>query len=171
MACKNCDCLDCRTEEVLARVQDMTEEMAEDENVMPAWAFAGKANDGQALAWGHVVDTLLAQYGPTIHVRTMVSVVMYKLNVRLELQASLGLQVERFLNETYTIAKDKKVGTKLQYIEMKSIAGVPFTVPELLVNDSFAIKSIKNDYTCPCGNDKCSKVEKSCWKCGAPIKP
>jgi hypothetical protein len=26
-----------------------------------------------------------------------------------------------------------------------------------------------NDYTCPCGNDRCSKAEKSCWKCGAAI--
>jgi hypothetical protein len=169
MSCKNCDCLDCRTEEVLARVQDMTAEMEEDENVMPAWAFAGKANDGQALAWGHVVDTLLNQYGPTIHVRTMISVVMYKLNVRLENQASLGLQVERFFNENYSIAKDKKVGTKLQYIEMRSMANVPDLITG--ATESFTIKSIKNDYTCPCGNNKCSKVEKSCWKCGAPIKP
>jgi hypothetical protein len=27
-----------------------------------------------------------------------------------------------------------------------------------------------NDHTCPsCGNDKCSKAEKSCWKCGATL--
>ena len=26
-----------------------------------------------------------------------------------------------------------------------------------------------NDHTCVCGNTACSKTEKSCWKCGAPI--
>jgi hypothetical protein len=27
-----------------------------------------------------------------------------------------------------------------------------------------------NDHACPsCGNDKCSKAEKSCWKCGASL--
>jgi hypothetical protein len=26
-----------------------------------------------------------------------------------------------------------------------------------------------NDHTCGCGNTACSKSEKSCWKCGAPI--
>jgi hypothetical protein len=27
-----------------------------------------------------------------------------------------------------------------------------------------------NDHTCSvCGNDKCSKAEKSCWRCGTPI--
>lgn len=28
-----------------------------------------------------------------------------------------------------------------------------------------------NDHTCPsCRNDKCSKTEKSCWKCGGDLK-
>lgn len=26
-----------------------------------------------------------------------------------------------------------------------------------------------NDYKCKCGNDRCSKKEKSCWLCGAEI--
>jgi hypothetical protein len=27
-----------------------------------------------------------------------------------------------------------------------------------------------NDHVCPaCWNDKCSKTEKSCWKCGSPL--
>ena len=28
-----------------------------------------------------------------------------------------------------------------------------------------------NDHTCGCGNTRCNKTEKSCWKCGAPIVP
>lgn len=28
---------------------------------------------------------------------------------------------------------------------------------------------VVNDHTCGCGNTACSKSEKSCWKCGAPI--
>lgn len=171
MSCNNCECLDCRTDRAIATAKNMANDMDDDDNSMPAWTFAGKANDGQALAWGHVVDTLLAKYGPTIHVRTMISVVMYKLNVRLENQASLGLQVERFLHENYVI-NDKRVDSKLQYIEMTSIAKpIPFTVPELPMNESWTMKSIIDDYTCSCGNTKCSKVENSCWKCGAPIKP
>jgi len=27
-----------------------------------------------------------------------------------------------------------------------------------------------DDYTCQCGNTKCSTQETSCWKCGAPIQ-
>ena len=30
---------------------------------------------------------------------------------------------------------------------------------------------IVDDYTCACGNTKCSTKEKSCWKCGALINP
>lgn len=31
-------------------------------------------------------------------------------------------------------------------------------------------ETIINDHTCiACGNNKCSKTEKSCWKCGNPI--
>ncbi len=29
--------------------------------------------------------------------------------------------------------------------------------------------AVVDDYTCGCGNTKCNKTEKSCWKCGAPI--
>ena len=30
--------------------------------------------------------------------------------------------------------------------------------------------TVMNDHTCPsCGNDKCSKNEKSCWKCGSSL--
>ena len=28
-----------------------------------------------------------------------------------------------------------------------------------------------DNYTCGCGNTKCSTTEKSCWRCGAPIQP
>jgi hypothetical protein len=31
-------------------------------------------------------------------------------------------------------------------------------------------KPVVNDYTCGCGNDRCSRTEKSCWRCGAPIE-
>src|SRR5271165_2392511 len=31
-------------------------------------------------------------------------------------------------------------------------------------------KAAKNDHVCPsCKNDRCSKTEKSCWKCGAVL--
>ena len=37
------------------------------------------------------------------------------------------------------------------------------SVPVSVVNSAKAV----NDYTCPaCHNNKCSKTEKSCWKCG-----
>ena len=38
--------------------------------------------------------------------------------------------------------------------------------PDAAINDGKAI----NDHICHCGNDRCSKTEKSCWRCGAPIQ-
>ena len=31
-------------------------------------------------------------------------------------------------------------------------------------------QAVVDDYTCGCGNTKCSTKEKSCWRCGAPIQ-
>jgi hypothetical protein len=40
---------------------------------------------------------------------------------------------------------------------------VEFTVPLTIASS----KVLVNDHTCPtCKNDRCSKSEKSCWKCG-----
>lgn len=33
-----------------------------------------------------------------------------------------------------------------------------------------SVQIVVNDYTCACGNTKCSRTEKACWKCGAAIK-
>lgn len=167
MGCDNCDCMDCRIARAIVKVRSMASDVGN-----TSWQNADKANEVQAKAWGESIDFFLSQYGTaTIHLRTMVSVVMYKHNVRIENESVMAPQVERFIHENYTITPDKKVGSKLKYISMTSIASVPFTAPELLNKDSFTIKSIKDDYTCPCGNTKCSRVEKSCWKCGAEIKP
>lgn len=36
-----------------------------------------------------------------------------------------------------------------------------------IVKDSSTSNTIKNDWVCPtCKNDRCSKLEKICWKCG-----
>ncbi len=173
MSCDKCDCMDCRIARAVARAKSLASEV--DNLSSPAWHDAEPANQVQAYAWGEAADDLLARYKSlsNIPLRTMVSMIMYKCNVRIENQARLSPQVERFLHENYVITQGKNgsVVEKLQYITMKSITGVPFTVPELMEKESFTIKSIKDDYTCPCGNNKCSKVEKSCWKCGAEIKP
>lgn len=45
----------------------------------------------------------------------------------------------------------------------------PLKVTAKLSTSTKAIKAGEavNDYVCPaCNNDKCSKTEKSCWKCG-----
>lgn len=43
-------------------------------------------------------------------------------------------------------------------------------VPKFAANNSVnkpVVAKAINDYVCPaCSNDKCSKTEKSCWKCG-----
>lgn len=39
-----------------------------------------------------------------------------------------------------------------------------------LANDLMANLSLVDNHTCRCGNTKCNKTEKSCWKCGAPIQ-
>lgn len=41
-------------------------------------------------------------------------------------------------------------------------------VPTTPTNTSTSTQVI-DDYTCQCGNTKCNKTEKSCWKCGRPI--
>ncbi len=152
----------------------MANEMEETSPIHRAsWQDADKANERQAQVWGANADDMLKRYGSHIPLRTMVSMIMYKCNVKIENQARLSPQVERFIHENYAITKGKGGGVieRIQYITMKSITGVPFTVPELMEKASFTIKSLKDDYTCPCGNTMCSKVEKSCWKCGAEIKP
>lgn len=167
MSCENCDCMDCRIAQAIVKAKSIASDV---DNT--SWQNADKANEVQAKAWGAATDFFLTQYGAAvIHLRTMVSVIMYKCNVRIENESRMNPQVERFIRENYIITPDKKVGSKLKYISMTSIASVPFTVPELQDKESFTIKSIKDDYTCPCGNTKCAKVEKSCWKCGAEIKP
>lgn len=168
MSCDNCDCMECRVARAVIRAKSL-----ENESISSStWKNATKANEVQAKAWEEATDYYLSLYGAgTVHLRTMVSVLMYRYNVRVENESLMAPQVERFIHENYSVTPDRKVGSKLKYISMTSIASVPFTAPELLAKESFTIKSIKDDYTCPCGNTKCSKVEKSCWKCGAEIKP
>lgn len=37
-------------------------------------------------------------------------------------------------------------------------------------SDLGANKAAVNDHVCPtCRNDRCSKIEKTCWKCGSPL--
>lgn len=168
MSCDNCDCMECRVKRAIIRAKALENESVS----FSPWKNADKANEVQAKAWGESIDQYLSQYGKgVIHLRTMVSALMYRHNVRIENESLMAPQVERFIHENYIVTPDRKVGGKLKYISMTSIASLPFTAPELLAKESFTIKSIKDDYTCPCGNTKCSKVEKSCWKCGAEIKP
>lgn len=39
------------------------------------------------------------------------------------------------------------------------------------INDRLGELPAENNHVCPhCDNDKCSKSEKSCWKCGGKLK-
>lgn len=157
----------------------------------PRWQDAEKANDAQAIAWRILIDGYFEKYGKSrIPLTTLVSMVLHDVRVRAENHNRMALMVERFIrdesskvNPRYDIRAGKDGGVaKIKYLEMSSIAmdvkpgDLSYSILKprtgQLPSDSFTITSIvTNDYTCGCGNTKCSKTEKSCWKCGAPINP
>jgi hypothetical protein len=52
---------------------------------------------------------------------------------------------------------DKQLTHEEWLAAVSSYVSIPSSVPT-------------NDYTCPtCKNDRCSKTEKSCWKCGSKL--
>ena len=116
MSCDKCDCIDCRSDRAIAQAKNLANEVDDDDS-MPAWCFAGKANDVQAKAWGEAADYFLDRYAPNrIYMRTLVSVIMYRVNVRHENQARLSPQVERFLHENYSVAKGGLVSLRRAFL-------------------------------------------------------
>ena len=122
----------------------------------PAWQGAEAANERQAKTWGELVDKYLDQHG-MLSIITACMWVCEDVRVRPENHTRVYNMVERFVREN-----------------------PKYDVPENIVSKQFDpyqhtgyIKpstATINDYTCKgCGNTKCSKQEKSCWKCGRTI--
>lgn len=182
MSCKNCDCLDCRTERAVDRIKNRANETEDDYMPpvlaaapihRPTWQDAEPANEEQAKAWTECANAVIEEYGgKPINLSAFVYLTVSRIRgLKRENTERVALQVERFLRESpsFQIRKGrdggvfkaiaKKEAEPLKYISLTELKGVP----DLITGQA------KDDHTCKCGNTKCSKTEKSCWKCGEPI--
>ena len=137
-----------------------------DDYTKPCWEDAEPANEVQAKAWGEIAYNLFDQHKVrAITLSAVVSMVSYGANIRPENYDRVSLQIERFIRESpmFELRKGKDGGVFRKqpiHMELKPMLGVPDMITGKL----------ENDYTCHCGNDRCNKTEKSCWKCGSAIK-
>jgi hypothetical protein len=133
------------------------EEGETDDYTKPTWEDAEPANEVQAKAWGEIASNLFDEHKiGAINLPTMISMVSYRANIRPENYDRVSLQIERFIRESslFDLRKDLEA----------------YWIGELERQEA-SKKPAVNDHTCKtCGNTKCSKTEKSCWKCGEPIR-
>lgn len=138
-----------------------------DDYTKPAWEDAELANDVQAKAWGEIASNLFDEHKVrAINLNAMISMVSYGANIRPENYDRVSLQIERFIRESslFELRKGKDGGVFRKpgaLLELKPMLGVPDMITGKLADN----------HTCGCGNTQCNKTEKSCWKCGAAIKP
>lgn len=154
-----------------------------------------ETNEVQAKAWTEAADEILNQH-PRVSLHALAIGIAYKCNVRTENFSRMTLQIGRFIRECgkYEVHKGKSGGVfrtptlidemakapvPVQDAAFKMMSGHPFTERERLLDVKTGtlpppmepiVSVTVNDYTCGCGNTKCNKTEKSCWKCGAAIK-
>lgn len=156
------------------------------EAILPlTWQDAKPANEVQAKAWGEAANELLKQYA-RINLHAMIIGIAYNCNVRPENFPHVTLQIEKFLRESgaFELRSGKNGGVfrkdlnTIVNLDGVSKSTYPFTSRETLLREVHGtlppvlepIQSVTvDDYTCGCGNTKCSKTERSCWKCGAAI--
>jgi hypothetical protein len=160
------------------RDYDRLREYEDDETdnyTKPCWEDAEPANEVQAKAWGDIINSIYDDMKvKTINLPAAIAIVCQNVQVRPENYASLSLQVERFIRESsnYELRKGKNGGVFRK--ELAAIRDNPITYTKLIemagVPDMITGK-LEDNYTCHCGNNKCNKTEKSCWKCGSAIKP
>jgi hypothetical protein len=182
MSCKNCDCLDCRTERVVAKFKNRANDMGDDLPVArpddlddgwatpihrPRWQDAEPANVEQAKAWTTIINAVFDRYsGKAINMPALLYVVVGNIpGLKEENRDRVSLQVERFLHESpdFELRSGKNGGVFRQSRFLTERHG------ELPQATSHVVSVTINNHTCKCGNTKCNKTEKSCWKCGAPI--
>lgn len=176
MSCKNCDCLDCRTERAVDRIKNRANEMEDDYMPpvleaapihRPTWRDAEPANEEQAKAWTACANEVIEEYGgKPINLFAFVYLTVGRIRgLKSENRERVALQVERFLRESpnFELRKGKNGGVFRSNPLLTERHG---TLPEAI---GHVVAVTINNHTCKCGNTKCSKTEKSCWKCGEPI--
>lgn len=158
----SCNCNDCQDESVEDAFPDYSP---------PTWRNAEPANEVQAKAWMEIINDLFKEYKNTaINLPAAIALICNRVQVRPENYASLSLQIERFIRESPELELRKgKSGGLFRKEVAQPVASIKL-VKMLGVPDMITGK-LEDDYTCSCGNTKCNKTEKSCWKCGAAIKP
>jgi hypothetical protein len=159
------NCNDCQDEDY-SEVED-----DELEYSPPTWRNAEPANEAQAKAWMGYINEVFDQYpGRAINLPAVVYMAVGKIpGLRPENSNMVALQVERFIRESTVFELRKGKNGGVFRTEAKPIATIKLTkmlgVPDMITG------VVADDYTCGCGNTKCNTAEKSCWKCGAEIKP
>jgi hypothetical protein len=139
----------------------------------PRWYDVAAGNETQVKAWLGYANEVLDHYKVQgMPMMTLLSVVAQKIpGLRPENYSMVMAQVEKTLRESpaFELRKGKSGGIfrkttaaeQSEYDKTHNIFGRPLT--HKVTNE------VINDHTCGCGNTKCNKTEKSCWRCGAPI--
>lgn len=175
-----CNCNDCQDEYVEDAFPDYSP---------PTWRDAEPANEVQAKAWMEIINDLFQEYKNTaINLPAAIALICNRVKVRPENYASLSLQIERFIRESpeVELRKGKNGGMfrkepdtrgmkpidALDYVDRLKVQPIAvITLKKMVGVPDMITGKLENDYTCGCGNTQCNKTEKSCWKCGAAIKP
>lgn len=159
MSCGPCNCDDCKVDRL------------EEDFVPPirlTWRDAEPANEVQAKAWVEIASNLFHECKiNAINLPAMIYMVVGRIpGLRTENYDSVSLQVERFIRESpsFELRQGKNGGVFRKTLNFPVTSGtLPAPIPHV-------VAVTVNNHTCSaCGNNKCSKDEKSCWKCGASI--
>ena len=123
---------------------------------------ASKTMDNQVIA--DAIAKVWKQYyeARSMPVSTMISLVLCTCGDTGESLASMSDQVRNYLKDNTTIVKGRMGGIMRPTLTAQFNASVARDLLKEVV--------ATNDHKCPsCGNDRVSKCEKSCWKCGSNL--
>ena len=177
MSCSNCDCEECD------RSKHMNDDDEGDEEMRPS-TFGRlpppppfhRTSEEFRVAMHSVFDRY-----PNVRLNmpAVVSIMIQGLNVKSHEFKEAQDQILGYLkgqadNGVITITKGKNGGimrsspSEMVKVETKKTIEGPIRY----VGETLKVESPKaiNNHTCPgCGNTKCSKDERSCWKCGGSL--
>jgi hypothetical protein len=69
----------------------------------------------------------------------------------------------------YNSSFNVSVRRHLTWVDVNSVPGGKLNVADPVAPKPVASTPINNHKCSACGNDRCSKIEKTCWKCGNPL--
>jgi hypothetical protein len=174
MCNEGCQCSECHLDRCAQYARDTIAE-SWDEEYVPPWKAAVVATENQKVAWGQVAGELLDNYKCGINMPAMISMVCQKVGVRPENWRTVSLSMERFFRESpdFKLVKGKHGGIFRTTSSDKAIPEARLGCPPtpIVVVPSMHRRTPEDNYTCGCGNSKlCTDTDKSCWKCGAPVR-